>query len=298
MSTEPFSFQELKTAKIIEAPAPKSLLMQDGTNLALRSFIPKQPVAILVFYHGGGAHSAASYQHIGYELCETYQVATFMPDIRGHGASEGTRGDTPSTQRILQDINETIAFIKETYPHIPLFLGGHSSGAGLVLNHSTSIKQDNIDGYIFLAPQLGFRAKTDHQNNPFVQVNILPFIINSITNGLLCGHNAAVQFNYPAKVLEKGMLPFNTVNMANALTASSPYKQLRQLSLPLGVWVGEHDEVLDAKKVESFIQQACPHASIETIAKEKHLSIILAAGNLIGAWINKQITPPNNKLAS
>jgi len=294
ISTDPFSFQELKAAQTKKAPAAEALFVKDGTNLALRSFVPQRPVAILVFYHGGGAHSAASYQQIGYTLCETHHIATFMPDIRGHGASEGKRGDAPNTQRVLQDIDETIAFIKETYPDIPLFVGGHSSGAGLVLNYFTSSKNEDIDGFVFLSPQLGFRAKTDHKNNPFVHVNVLPFIAHSITQGLFCGHNAAVQFNYPAKILKKGMLAFYTVNMANALTASAPHKQLQQLYRPLAVWVGERDEVLNASKVESFIQHACPHADIEIIAKEKHLSIILVAGDLIGTWIKTQITSPND----
>lgn len=286
---EPFSFQELTTAQEIPIPPIETVEASDGIKLAYRAYTPKQPKAGVIFYHGGGAHSAAGYQYIGVILSENYNMATFTPDIRGHGSSEGPRGDAPNSEQVLKDISSFVKFIKKKYPNIPLYLGGHSSGAGLIVNYSSSAEKEDVEGYVFLAPQLGFRSKTEHENNPnpFDKVNTLAFIINGITKGALLGHSKAVKFNYSSEVLESdsGMVGYNTVNMANALTPSSPSEQLSQLTQPLGVWIGELDELLDANKVVSFVKNSYSSAYTEMVSGEKHLSILLEAADLIGPWI-------------
>jgi hypothetical protein len=77
--------------------------------------------------------------------------------------------------------------------------------------------------------------------------------------------------------------------MANALTPSSPRKQLNQLDKPLGVWIGDLDEVLDADKVESFVKSASPSAYVEKVSGEKHLSILIKGAQYIGPWIQHTV---------
>jgi len=289
MPHEPFSFQELRSAQRIPLPPIKTVTASDGIKLAYRAYVPKQPKAGIIFYHGGGAHSAAGYQYLGAALSARYNIATFTPDIRGHGKSGGARGDAPNSQQVLKDISSLIIHIKKRYPHLSLYLGGHSSGAGLILNYSNFTGKEDVKGYVFLAPQLGFRSKTERTDNPhpFAKVNVLPFIINRMTGGALLGHSKAVTFNYPAELLKSdaGFVGYNTVNMANALTPSSPHEQLKQLDKPLGVWIGDLDEVLDADKVVSFVKSASPGDYVEKAPGEKHLSILIKGAQYLGPWI-------------
>lgn len=289
MSHEPFSFHELRNVQKIPIPPIETVTASDGIKLAYRSYVPKQPKAGLIFYHGGGAHSAAGYEHLGAALSSRYHIATFTPDIRGHGKSEGARGDAPNSQQVLKDISSLVLHIKKYYPHLPLYLGGHSSGAGLILNYSSFAGKADVEGYLFLSPQLGFRSKTERADNPhpFARVNVLPFIINGMTGGFLLGHSKAVTFNYPAELLKSdaGFVGYNTVNMANALTPSSPRKQLNQLDKPLGVWIGDSDELLDPEKVMSFVKGSNSGAHVEKLSGEKHLSILIKGAQYIGPWI-------------
>jgi len=289
MSHEPFSFQELRNVKGVPIPPIQTVTASDGIKLAYRSYVPQKPVAGIIFYHGGGAHSAAGYQHIGAVMSARYNIATFTPDIRGHGGSGGARGDAPNPQQVLKDISTIVVHIKKRYPHLPLYLGGHSSGAGLILNYSGFAGKEDVAGYAFLAPQLGYRSKTERTDNPhpFARVNVLPFIINGMTGGSLLGHSKAVTFNYPAELLKSdaGFVNYNTVNMANALTPSSPKEQLKQLDKPLGIWIGDLDEVLDADKVVSFVPGASSGAYVKKIPGEKHLSILIKGAQYIGPWI-------------
>lgn len=289
MPNEPFSFQELRNVQVISIPPLETVAASDDIKLTYRAYVPKQPAAGIIFYHGGGAHSAAGYQHVGAVLSANYNIATFTPDLRGHGGSGGVRGDAPNPQQVLKDISSFVIHIKKHYPHLPLYLGGHSSGAGLVLNYSGIAGKGDIAGYVFLAPQLGFRSKTGRADNPhpFVQVNVLSFIINGMTGGALLGHSRAVTFNYPTALLKSdaGFVGYNTVNMAKALTPSSPREQLKQLNKPLGVWIGDLDEVLDADKVVAYVKGSNSGAHIEKVSGEKHLSILIEGARYIGPWI-------------
>ncbi len=289
----PFAMQELMTAPDVPIPPVETLKASDGIPLAYRAYIPEHPEAGLILYHGGGAHSAAGYQHIGSALSEKYNVAVFTPDIRGHGRSDGPRGDAPASEQVLQDVRSLVRLIASKRPDIPLFLGGHSSGAGLILNYTSSAYEVEVSGYVFVAPHLGFRSGTAREDTPdtFTEVNTFAFVVNGITQGVLFGHKKAVRFNYPAEVLESdsGLVGYNTVNMANALTPTAPDEQLSRITQPLGVWIGEDDELLDAKKVVSFVKSSNSAAYIETVEGEEHLSVLLAAADLIGPWIQARI---------
>lgn len=99
-NSSPFSFKELDDAAK-DAPAPPEPLFVESTDsvlLAIREYEPKNspPSAALVFYHGGGAHSGAGYQLLARGLVEDYNLRVFTPDLRGHGASGGPRGDAPN----------------------------------------------------------------------------------------------------------------------------------------------------------------------------------------------------------
>ena len=212
MSGTSFSFDELQSAKTVELPDPESLTASDGVRLSYRRYIPIAPRAVVLFYHGGGAHSGAGYQFLGSGLQNEFDIAVYMPDIRGHGASEGPRGDTPNRRQVWKDISTFIKHIRAEFPQLPLFLGGHSSGAGLILNYASRPNHEAIENYIFLSPEFGFRSKTARPSlaTPFATVNTFPFIINAMSGGLLSGHSRAVRFNYPSELLasEKGLVSY------------------------------------------------------------------------------------------
>ena len=285
----PFSSEEISSAEKGFTPTLQFLEASDKTKLAYREYIPKQITAVLLFYHGGGAHSAAGYQHMANGLSNRFNIAVFTPDIRGHGDSGGERGDAPSTQQqVFDDVGLFIQHIRMKYPGKALFLGGHSSGAGLTLNYSNSMKREKVQGYLFLSPQLGFRSRTERRDNPnpFATVKNDLFMENAMHG--THGNSKAVFFNYPEKTLKKDpkLITAITVNMANALTPTAPAMQIQALDMPLGVWIGEEDELLDAVKVTSFVKKNNPAAYIKIIEKEKHLSILLTASDPMGIWIH------------
>ncbi|MCC7413784.1 MAG: alpha/beta fold hydrolase, partial [Gammaproteobacteria bacterium] len=254
------------------------------------------PIASLVFLHGGGAHSGATYPHLATALSRDHAIAVHTPDLRGHGVSAGARGDAPSPRRVWCDIDAIVRHVRARDPDLPLYLGGHSSGAGLVLNYLDLPGREQPEGYLFLAPFFGFRARTErpHAGERFARVRVAPFIVNALTGGRLLGNCRAVHLNYPGDLLTADplLLAFYTVNMAKALTPSDPQAQIRSLDRPFGLWIGAADELFDPERVLALAD--CGPAVRErsetgVLANESHLSVLLRAhtvmGERVAAWV-------------
>ncbi|WP_257031398.1 alpha/beta hydrolase [Paenibacillus sp. E222] len=127
----------------------------DHIRLAYRTYVPTRLKAMVIFYHGSGANSAAGYQPIGEEMSQNFRIVTYLPDIRGHGLSEGPRGDAPSVQQVYNDVTSIIDAAHRQFPSVPVFLGGHSAGAGLVVNYINSPHPEVVNAYLFISPDFG-----------------------------------------------------------------------------------------------------------------------------------------------
>jgi acylglycerol lipase len=249
-----------------------------------------------LFYHGGGAHSGAGYQFLGDGLQKEFDIAVYMPDIRGHGASGGPRGDASSPKQVWADITTFIKHIRVDYPQLPLFLGGHSSGAGLMLNYINQPDHEPANGYVFLSPQLGMQANVDRPalSAPFAMVDAVTFSAYFMSGGKEHGHDYAVKFNYPAEVLkaDPGLVASITVNMSVALVPSAPQDQFKALDRPFGLWIGEDDELFLPNKVLAFADLSTSvraDSEAKNIPDAKHLSVLINAHKTIGPWIVRKI---------
>lgn len=99
-------------------------------KLATTACEVSSPKASLVVLHGLSEHSGR-YQHVARFFCEK-GFSVFLFDLRGHGRSEGVRGDANSLEDFLQDLD---FFLDGLKPNGPLFLIGHSFGGQLAINY-------------------------------------------------------------------------------------------------------------------------------------------------------------------
>jgi pimeloyl-ACP methyl ester carboxylesterase len=256
--------------------------------------MPKNPLCSLIFYHGAGAHGSAGYLYLAEKLCSEYNVATFLFDIRGHGLSEGARGHTPSIIRVWKDIDNACTHIKQRLPDIHLFLGGHSSGAGLILNHSIQAKITPIDGYVFIAPNFGPQVPVQTPiMTQFATVKTIPFIIHKLTGGLLAGNWNAITFNYSRLLQEQfNLVNTYTINMAHAVTPVNPKKSLSTLDKKTFILLAEHDELLGHTKMTNYVRTINNNNITTDHSDEKHLTILDSAHKKIGSWLNGSRNTP------
>ena len=289
-----FSFDEVRSTEKLDVGTPSFIKAADGAKLAYYATKAADPIASLVFLHGGGAYSGGGYQYIAKGLAVKYQVSVYLVDIRGHGNSGGARGDSPTVDQVWQDVQVFCDFVQAGSPQLPLYLGGHSSGGGLVLNYLSWRKNTDIAGYIFVSPELGYKSGTAKQGNssPFARVDMDVFMKYGASLGAEYGHTPAVFFNYPEEVLREQplFLELYTCNMATALTPDNPQDQFKRIDRPFALFVGQNDEMFDVEKVLRYAElpdkQIRDKSIVRAIQGANHLSILLAADEFVGDAIH------------
>jgi len=125
----------------------------EGTTLTWRLWEAAEARAALLLVHGLGEHSGR-YRHLA-EFLAGEGISVFTFDLRGHGLSQGTRGDITAFPRFLEDLlaMEEI-FVGEVPEYHPRFLLGHSMGGLIALERLRTLGE----GYVaaaFSAPWLG-----------------------------------------------------------------------------------------------------------------------------------------------
>jgi alpha-beta hydrolase superfamily lysophospholipase len=273
-------------------PDPTGVLTAtDGTRLAYFAVVPPEPVATLVFYHGSGANAGAGYLDFGRQVAERYHVATYLFDMRGHGKSGGRRGDAPIRQQVFADTQTAVDFVKHTPPQLPEYVGGHSAGAGLVLNSENRIDHE-VAGYVYLAPDFGLHSDTELQSNAsnFATISHRALIADVVTNGLLDAHTYAVSFAYTQEQIDRArMVSRYTTTMAIAQNADHSATILAGTHKPVGVWIGSDDEVFNGARVLAWARNA-PQATTGTVAGADHLGVIDRSVTDVGTWLDRQAT--------
>ncbi len=130
----------------------------EGIKFYVRGWEPdKRLKAAVVLVHGLGEHSGR-YAHVGKALSAAgYALVGF--DLRGHGRSGGPRGDVPSYDSLLDDIEDFLAQMRARYVKKPMFRYGHSLGGNLAMTFAMK-RRPKLQGVIATAPllEVGFKV--------------------------------------------------------------------------------------------------------------------------------------------
>lgn len=107
---------------------------RDGTRLhAVIWNAEGPPTGVIAMVHGIGEH-IRRYDHVAAHMNRSrYAMLGF--DLRGHGRSEGRRGDAQKYEILMDDIDVLMGNAGTKFPGVPCFLYGHSMGGNLVLNY-------------------------------------------------------------------------------------------------------------------------------------------------------------------
>ncbi|MFX0175589.1 MAG: alpha/beta hydrolase [Candidatus Hodarchaeota archaeon] len=217
----------------------------DDQILFLRIWEPSNPsnVGILIF-HGITGYSGP-YQMFGIALSKI-GYAVYGLDLRGHGLSDGNRGDYPSKERLIKDLGETISFLKQKHEKLIIF--GHSMG---VLTAFIAIKyyKDQISGLILLSaartPKPGVYKKIPATKKLKILFNsiIKPSkpAISYFRDGMTGLDDPLYNFNYT----------FRYMRIFNAKKLSFS----ENLNMPIILGVGENDEIFTVESARSLYDE-------------------------------------------
>ncbi len=122
----------------------------DGKSLFRQDWLPeKDPVAVVLYVHGLGSHSSRLAHWA--ERFVNEGVAFIGYDQRGHGNTEGKRGQVRNIGILSDDLAGCIKKVRGEFPGKLLLLYGHSMGGAVtihfLLNHDVE-----ADGFIISSP--------------------------------------------------------------------------------------------------------------------------------------------------
>ncbi|MBI3615738.1 MAG: lysophospholipase [Candidatus Omnitrophica bacterium] len=120
-------------------PAENFLKTADGLRLFTRRWEVSNPRPFCLLVHGLGEHSGR-YEALAKEL-NRRGIAVWSMDNRGHGRSEGLRGDCRSINDFVEDLHLLVQEAQRQLPGPPRLLLGHSLGGLIALTYAAQYPQ-------------------------------------------------------------------------------------------------------------------------------------------------------------
>ncbi|NVM17120.1 MAG: alpha/beta fold hydrolase [Candidatus Lokiarchaeota archaeon] len=217
----------------------------DGITLFLRKWESQSPSnkAILIL-HGITAYSGP-YEMFANAISKTGFTALGL-DLRGHGLSDGIRGDYPSKERLINDLIETISFVKKNFS--TLLILGHSLGVLTALLAKLNSKE-KIDGLILLSA--GKTVNPGMYKSPSA-LEKLKILISSIFHpskpvisyyreGILGLDDPLFNFKYTLRFMR--LVGFKDLDLSE------------EIECPILLGVGEHDELFSVESAQSLLDE-------------------------------------------
>ncbi|NBC02950.1 MAG: alpha/beta fold hydrolase, partial [Bacteroidetes bacterium] len=192
-------------------------------------------------------------------LREATGAEVYALDIRGHGQSGGRPGDVDYIGQYEDDLADIVNHIKKEKPGHRIIIAGHSMGGGISLRYAMRNEFPEVDGYLLTAPTLGhnnptMRTEPAETGEPFMKLHIQRMIGLSMLNSV--GNHEYDSLNVLFFNLPENSPVTKYSHRSNMSNAPSDYRDgLRAVNKPLLVIVGTEDEVMEATKFQTAMEQ-------------------------------------------
>lgn len=242
----------------------------ESLKLFCRAWLSEEakPRGVINLVHGLGEHSGR-YYHVADALNKAgYHLAAF--DLRGHGLSEGKRGDIPSFERVLDDVGLFLQDSRERFGSLETqFLYGHSLGANIVVNFGLR-RPAELAGIIATSPS--FRLAFDPPKLTLFMGKILAKISPSFTMNNNLELDALSRDRAVVQAYKDDVYVHNRISakLAMSLFQSGQYAldHAHEFTLPLLLMHGTEDRIGSPEATKEFADKA--HENVELILWEDY----------------------------
>ncbi len=272
------------------------LFSQDQIRIQYYQVNAAHAKAIMLILPCGGGYITDQYLNLAKHLAEI-DISCYLMDPRGHGLSEGRRGDTPSKEAIWQDMADWIELVRKEQPGLPIMLSGHSITAGLVLNFLSSpyYQPHSLQSLLFIAPNFGIYSNTFKPNSqdPFVaKVKHWVHKLYELSGRRWFKHLYFVYLRFSAELKKHYPLLLNayTLEMIKAIHPENPQELLKKITVPFQIIVGENDPLVDAHKLEGFATIAPSFQKIHTVPRLQHFNVLAAVPAILAQELEHLIS--------
>jgi alpha-beta hydrolase superfamily lysophospholipase len=228
----------------------------DGTMLYVTDYLLPAAHArgSVVIMHGLGEHSGR-YRHVAgfFNGCG---LSVRCYDHRGHGRSQGKRGDVINGAPMLQDAEIVIEDFSTRFAEPP-FLFGHSMG-GLVAAHFALARLSPLRGLILSSPALAVTMSPFQRRLYKIMLALAPTV--GVPNGLspkYLSHDATVVAAYKADPLVHSRI---SARLLRSMLTSIEYCQAHAgaLDVPTLMLLAGDEHVIDPEGSRRFFDKLRP----------------------------------------
>ena len=275
-----FGFDALPRTPEADLPALRRYTARDGERLAWRLY-DSAADQILVFIHGSSAHGR-SYHHLAAAIAAAGAAKVVLPNLRGHYLSGRRRGDVDYVGQLEDDIADLIAELRGQHFDGPVVLGGHSSGAGLVIRFAGGAHAKLASRFLMLSPVIPTSTTLRGRSaGGWAQVSLARIIGLSILNGFgIRGFNAlpVIEFNKPVRFRDGSETLAYSHRLCVSYQPRTRYAaDVQKLADRGAVLIGEHDEAVDAQRLRALFERESPASAFTVLPDTNHFEIFTRA---------------------
>ncbi len=195
--------------------------------------------------------------------------AVALPDLRGHGRSEGPRGHSNGLKEVLRDLKDVQDHLAYRQPEAPKVLLGQGLGALYALAHACE-QGDGLAGLILIAPLTSPSFALPEKPSGLMKLFKKQSADAAGSIGFQADHLTAVQAEREARAGDELVHDVITVRAAEeAMRAAAEYlPKLRQLGVPVLLIAGDRDPHCEVASLRSAAGSA--GIELECIAGGRH----------------------------
>lgn len=224
---------------------------------------------------------------LGYILSKKCNVSVFSMDIRGVDSS----ALCASKETILSDVKLMVRHLKFNNPEMPLLLGGHGYGASAAINYSQWKNREPVNGYLFISPVIDM-SSTSLVDQSLVRSDNMRdlFSVESGRSWYTLGKKVQYSFDFWSAFKKKKTAHVHSVlsPIWEGVSIREVNRIFKSIERPFGLWVGDHDEMIHAKKLIKLVNtfsSNIPMKEVSLVPNATHIGNIITSSAYIAPFI-------------
>lgn len=287
---------------LAEPAAPRHFTARDGAIRPYRLY-PGSSGDVLIFLHGSSSDGRYLARLAG-DVAAATGLTVVTPDMRGHGAEPGRRGDIDAVDRQEQDIADLIATLRKDGQSGRFLLGGHSIGAGLAIRYVAGRERPRPDGMVLIAPYIHRKSPAARQNSggwatPFVPrfagiAMLQRFGIHAFD------HLPVLRFAVPPAARDGTETTLYSWRLFASVTPRPDWRNdIHSIACPVLVMAAERDSIFRSEGYREVLEPL-PHASVEIIPAIDHFQLVTSpeVPRRIARWLDAAVPGSAGKAGS